>query len=72
MGIWRRRSQPGRAELIDLKHRLEGEIRVLAAELKRQRQRGAPLDDLEARLVRMRQRHHDTRLQIDRTGPDVS
>jgi hypothetical protein len=67
MRIWRRRAQPGREELIDRKHRLEGEIRVLAAEVKRRRRRGGSVTELERRLAAMRQRHHQTRLRIDRT-----
>ncbi|MCP4307691.1 MAG: hypothetical protein GY926_08235 [bacterium] len=64
---WRRRSKPTRQELIDLKHRLEGEIRALAADVQRRRNRGAPVDEMEARLATMRHQHHQTRLRIDRT-----
>lgn len=67
MRIWRRSAQPSREELIDRKHRLEGEIRMLAAEVKRRRRRGASVPELEQRLAAMRHQHHQTRLQIDRT-----
>jgi hypothetical protein len=65
---WLRRQRPTRQELIDRKHHLEGEIRMLASEVAKQRARGVDVDQLEARLARMRHQHHQTRLQIDRTG----
>ena len=65
---WKKRTGPTRAELIERKHQLEGQIRVLAAELKRRRARGLSTGSLEARLDRLRTRHYETRLQIDRTG----
>jgi hypothetical protein len=68
MRKWRRRAQPSRQQLIDRKHQLEGEIRSLAAEANRRRKRGEPVTDLERRLETTRQRHHETRLRIDRTG----
>ncbi|MDX2343185.1 MAG: hypothetical protein QNL12_05325 [Acidimicrobiia bacterium] len=64
---WPRRRRPTRSELIDRKHQLEGEIRALAADVKRSRNRGAPVDELEARLATMRHQHHQIRLRIDRT-----
>lgn len=66
---WRRRRQ-GRAELIDRKHRLEGEINVLRAELRRSQHAGENTDEIERRLTAAQQRHYETRLQIDRTSPD--
>jgi hypothetical protein len=67
---WRKRQQPTRQDLIDRKHRLEGEIRALASEVSKLRARGADVDGIEARLARMRHEHHQTRLRIDRTGRD--
>lgn len=73
MRIWWRHSAPSRQQLIDRKHQLEGEIAALAAEVRRRRRRGVAVEDLETRLVTKRDRHHQTRLQIDRTAPeDVS
>ena len=68
---WKKRKGPSRAELVDRKHQLEGQINVLAAELKRLGARGEPTDALEARLDQLRNRHHQTRLQIDRTDPST-
>jgi hypothetical protein len=65
---WFRRQRPSRQDLIDHKHQLEGEIRALASEVAKQRARGLDVDQLDARLARMRQRHHQTRLKIDRTS----
>lgn len=64
----RNKTQLTRSDLIDRKHQLEGEIRSLAGEIRRRRSRGAAVDDLEARLAALRHKHHQTRLQIDRTG----
>ncbi len=64
---WRRRRKPGRAELIERKHRLEGEISSLQADLKRHHRRGLPTADLEARLARLRDEHYRARLDIDRS-----
>jgi hypothetical protein len=69
---WRKRRSPSRAELVERKHQLEGQINVLAAELKRLSARGEPTDGLEAQLDQLRNRHFQTRLQIDRTGPSTS
>jgi hypothetical protein len=68
---WKKQKAPTRAELIDRKHQLEGQINVLAAELKRLSARNEPVDNLESRLDQLRNRHHQTRLQIDRTGPST-
>ena len=67
--MWRkqRRKSPSRQELIERKHQLEGEIQALAAEVKRRRRRGAPVDELERRLATLRHQHHETRLRIDQT-----
>ena len=65
---WKKRTYPTRAELIERKHQLEGQINVLAAELRRRSARGEPTDSIETRLDQLRDRHHQTRLLIDRTG----
>ena len=62
-----RRKKPTRDELIERKHQLDGEIRMLAAEVKRLKARGADATAQEARLSVLRSNHHKTRLQIDRT-----
>lgn len=54
---------------MERKHQLEGEINVLAAEVRRTGIRGAPTGDLQARLERLRDQHYRIRLQIDRTDP---
>jgi len=64
-----RRPQPGRAELIDRKHRLEGEISMLAAEVRRLRTSGRPTGDVTPRLEKARSKHYQTRLEIDRADP---
>ena len=69
---WRKRVRPSRQQLIAHKYQLEGEIRSLAAEVRRRRQRGAPVTDLEAKLSRLRHRHHQTGLEIDRTSGQPS
>ena len=69
---WRKRARPSRQQLIERKHQLEGEIRLLAAEVRRRRQRGAPVTDLEAKLSGLRHRHHQTRLEIDRAAQQPS
>ena len=68
MAPWWRQRRPSRRELIDRKHRLDGEIRSLAAEVRRRRGRGEDVSGLETRLVGLRRRHYQTRLEIDRTG----
>jgi len=67
----RRRTAPTRAQLIAQKHELEGEIGALASELRRRRSRGADIGEVEARLERLRGRHYQTRLEIDRTEPTM-
>lgn len=67
MSSGKRRS---RSELVERKHSLEGEINVLSMELERRRSSGQRTTDLEARLDLLRNRHHRTRLEIDRTAPD--
>ena len=66
LNSWRRRRRPGRAELIDLKHRLAGEIRMLDAELRSRQRSGRPTGDVQRRLELTRNRHFETRLEIDR------
>ncbi len=65
----RRRRTPTRAQLVERKHRLEGEINVLRAELRRLTRRGADTAEIERRLGQAQQLHHQTRLEIDRTDP---
>lgn len=67
---WFRRQSQGlrRSELIDRKHRLEGEIRSLSREVERRRSAGRDVADMEARLASLQYQHHQTRLAIDRTG----
>jgi hypothetical protein len=71
MRLFRRRrpTGPTRQELIDRKHELEGEIRSIAGEVQRQRSRGRDVAELEAQMARLRDQHHQTRMQIDRTAP---
>ena len=66
---WFARERPGRAELIERKHRLEGEIALLAAEARSTRRRGDDASDVERRLAAARAKHYQTRLEIDRAEP---
>ncbi len=66
MGLSRSRPSESRERLIERKHALEGEITTLAAEVRRLRRRGEPVDRLEVRLTRLRNDHFQTRLAIDR------
>lgn len=59
--------QPTRAELIDRKHRLQGEIEQLNRRIRAGIQRGDDVSSLQARAERLRHEHHQTRLRIDRT-----
>ena len=70
MALWRKRAAPTRRQLIERKHQLEGEIRMLAAEVRRLRSRGADVASHESRLGRLRSEHHQTRLAIDRAERD--
>lgn len=65
-----RRKRSSRAQLVQRKHTLEGEINALRAELRRQRLRGDDTTKVERRLARAQQRHYQTRLEIDRTARD--
>lgn len=65
-----RRRRTSRAELVERKHRLEGEINVLRSELRRLRSRGQDTADTERRLAQAQRRHYETRLEIDRTAPE--
>lgn len=65
-----RRKRPGRTELVQRKHRLEGEINVLRSELRRRTGRGLDTADVERRLEQAQERHFQTRLEIDRTSSD--
>lgn len=69
MKRWPRRKQPTRAELIERKHALEGEIRMLASEVEQRRARGAATAGAEGRLSRLRSLHYRTRQEIDRADP---
>lgn len=71
MGIRRSRRGPTRAKLIQRKHDLEGQIAGLTADVRRARQRGEDATAAEARLERLQSEHHRTRLEIDRTDPDL-
>lgn len=64
------RRRPGRAELIERKRQLEGEISGLQNELRRMQARGADTAALERRLATAQVRHYETRLEIDRTDLD--
>jgi hypothetical protein len=66
------RHPPTRAELIDRKHALEHEMRALATDLERRRSRGESVGDAEGRLARLRSRHYQTRLAIDRAEPEAA
>jgi len=69
---WRRkRRRPTRAELVERKHQPESQINVLAAEVKRRRNRGEPTGDVQARIDHLWSRHYQTRLEIDQTDPDM-
>ena len=69
--VFRRKSAKlSRIDLIERKHALEGEIRVLAAEVRRMRSRGIDVGSHESQLDRLRSEHHETRLAIDRAPRD--
>jgi hypothetical protein len=71
--MWkRRRRAPTRAELIERKHDVEGQIAGLMADIGRRHHRGLDASDLEARLSRLRNEHYRTRLQIDQTDPSAT
>lgn len=59
--------EPTRAELIDRKHRLQGEIEQLNRRIQAGNQRGENTGSLQARVEQLRHEHHQTRLRIDRT-----
>lgn len=64
-----RRRHPVKAELVERKHRLEGEINVLRGELRARRAQGRSTREIEAKLDRATSAHYRTRLEIDRAGP---
>lgn len=69
--MWkRRRRAPTRAELIERKHDIEGQIAGVTADIRRRRSRDLDAADLEARLSRLRNEHYQTRLRIDQTDPN--
>ena len=70
MALWRKRQSPDRRQLIERKYQLEGEIRMLVAEIRRLRARGIEVGTHEARLARLRSAHLETRLAIDRAPRD--
>jgi hypothetical protein len=57
--------------LVERKRQLEGQINVLASEVKRRQSRGEPAGDLQTRLDRLWSRHYQTRLEIDRTDREA-
>jgi hypothetical protein len=65
-----RRKRLTRAELIERKHRLEGEINTLQSDLRRQERCGQDTALTESRLARARRLHYQTRLEIDRAPVD--
>lgn len=69
MRRWLRRRPPTRAALIERKHALDGQIRMLAADIERRRARNEPTGQAENRLAQLRDLHYRTRLEIDRTDP---
>lgn len=64
-----RRKQPTRAELIERKHHLNGEIRMLRAEIRQLRARNEGTSDVETRLNRLQSLQYRTRHEIDRSEP---
>lgn len=66
---WLRRDRPNRAALIERKHELEGQIRLLATEVERLRNRDASTVHAESRLAHLRNLHYRTRQAIDRADP---
>ena len=66
---WFARDRPGRTELIERKHRLEGEIAMLSARARQIRSRGEDPSDVERRLAQAREAQYQTRLEIDRAEP---
>ncbi|MDJ0496371.1 MAG: hypothetical protein QNJ89_00980 [Acidimicrobiia bacterium] len=70
MALWRKQRLRNRQELIDRKYQLEGEIRMLTAEIRRLRSRGIDVGRQEAQLGKLRSEHHQTRLAIDRAPRD--
>ena len=58
-----------RAELIERKHRLAGEIRSLEAERRQLAARHQPTAGVESRLDQLRNQHYRTRQEIDRADP---
>jgi hypothetical protein len=67
---WARRNRPTRAALIERKHELDGQIRVLAAEIRRREARNQPTAQAENRIAHLRNLHYRTRLEIDRAQPE--
>lgn len=56
-----------RAQLIQRKHDLEGQIAGLRADLRRARRRGTDVARIEGELQRRQNEHYRIRLEIDRT-----
>lgn len=67
---WLRRKPPTRAALIERKHELDAQIRVLAADVERRKARNESTAGAEARIAHLRNLHYSTRLEIDRADPD--
>ena len=68
MRRWLRRKSPSRTELIERKHRLEGEIAALRNEIRRRETSGRSVGDAPARLQLLQDQHLRTRLEIDRSA----
>ena len=47
-------------------------MRALATDLERRRSRSESVGDAEGRLARLRSRHYETRLAIDRAEPEAA
>jgi hypothetical protein len=55
--------------LIERKHALDGQIRILATEIERRRARNEPIARAENSLNHLRDLHYRTRQEIDRADP---
>ncbi len=55
--------------MIERKHALDGQIRMLATEIERRRARNEPIGQAENSLDHLRNLHYRTRHEIDRADP---
>ena len=69
MRRWIRGEKPTRAELIDRKHRLSGEIRAVTAALRRLEAQNGSTARLQGRLEQLQNLQYQTRQEIDRAEP---